>query len=333
LLRQPQQLAALTLAGWDALVRQARRAGLLARIGSMLEAQGSLARVPRSARAHLDAAMMLSEFHRAQAMRTLALVQEALAPTQVEPVIVGGAAYVAAGLLPAMGRVFTDIEVVVPAGRLAEVRTALLVRGWSDAPNTRTQEIAQRGEIRGWGSLIRDRCRCALVVHDERGTPAGRDVDRLDDFAGLAVPDPAGMVLHAMVKLFHRMDIGHGLRDLSDLDLLLRHYGRMPDFWTRLEQRARDADALGSLCQGLRFAQGLLGTPVPPGTLEQVAARDARPLLRALNDQVWSRALRPRHSMVSDRWSRPALFALRFKARGRQVAPALVLQRPSFAAV
>ena len=106
----------------------------------------------------------------------------------------------------------------------------------------------------------------------------------------------------------------------------------MPDFWDRLEQRARDVDAVDSLCQGLRFTQGLLGTPMPPGTLEQVAARLARPLLLGLSDRVWTRALRPRHSMVSDPWTRPALFALQFGASGRRIAPALVLHRPTFAA-
>src|SRR6188768_4009380 len=120
-LRQPQHLLTLTLADWDVLVRQARRAGLLARIACMLEAQGSIDEVPDAPREHLKAAIALADAQHAEAKRELAFIDRAIAPTGVRPVLLKGSAYVAAGLLPAMGRIFSDIDILVPKSRMPEV--------------------------------------------------------------------------------------------------------------------------------------------------------------------------------------------------------------------
>jgi hypothetical protein len=335
-LRQPQHLSALTPAGWDALVRQARGAGLLARIGCMLDAQGSLDRVPDAPRAHLNAAMTLAEFHRVQAMRELALVHEALASIEVEPVLLGGAAYAAAGLLPGMGRLFTDIDIVVPEGRLAKVEAALLARGWIKGRAAFNNGRSDQQEPDSSPALGQSQRQCVVVVHCAVLAEAVHEVAAATGPLGrtraaegdtrFAILDPADMALYVMVHLFHRADLGHALCDLSDLDLLLRHCGRAPDFWTRLEQHARDPVLAKPLHHGLRYTNALLGTPVPPASLKAAAAMGG-PLRSVLSDGIWARALRPRHAVVSDGWTPLALFALRVRARRRRIPPALELHR------
>ena len=324
-LRQPQRLSTLTLAGWDVLVRQARGAGLLARIGCMLDAQGSLARVPDAPRAHLQAAMTLADFQRGRALRELALAQAALAPTAIVPLLLGGAAYAAAGLLPSMGRTFTDIDIAVPEAGRGEVEAALLARGWSRGPHARPSEQAQREGMLLVHHVVLPEAEDRVPDTNELGVHA----HPLDDDGRFAVLDPVDMVLHAMVRLFHRADVSQALRDLSDLDLLLRHCGRAPDFWTGLEQRATEPVLARALHHGLRYTQALLGTPVPPAIQKAAAARGPGLLPATLSDALWTRALRPRHPTVSDGWTPAALLALRVRARWRREQPSvLVLQRP-----
>src|SRR5574340_335954 len=60
ILRTAELAAQLSLAQWDLLVRQARHAGLLARLQSRLEEQGLTETIPGPARWHFEAAATLA---------------------------------------------------------------------------------------------------------------------------------------------------------------------------------------------------------------------------------------------------------------------------------
>ncbi len=51
---------------------------------------------------------------------------------------------------------------------------------------------------------------------------------------------PMDMVLHSATHLFHDGELQQGLRDLVDLDALMRHFGANPDFWPQLVSRAAE---------------------------------------------------------------------------------------------
>ena len=283
-LRRPQHLAALTLAGWDVLVRQARRAGLLARIGCMLEAQGSIDTVPDAPRAHLKAAITMAEAQHAEAMRELDCIDRALAPTGVRPVLLKGAAYVAGGLLPAMGRVFTDIDIMVPKSRLAEVEAALMSHGWATTHHSAYDQRYYRQWMHELPPLRHIRRQTVIDVHHAILPETARLKPRSDKLLSCAHPlanlprfavlDDVDMVLHSIVHLFHNDDLSHSLRDLSDLDLMLRHLGRQPGFWAELVVRAGELDLSRPLHYGLRYTHQLLATPVPRDTLAAASVGD-----------------------------------------------------------
>jgi hypothetical protein len=332
-LRQPQLLPALAPADWDLLVRQARRAGLLARIGCMLEAQGSIDLVPDAPRAHMQAAMNFCIAQHADAMRELAYIDDALAPTEVRPVLLKGAAYVAAGLLPAMGRVFTDVDVLVPRERLAEVEAALMSHGWATTHHSAYDQRYYREWMHELPPLRHIRRQTVLDVHHAILPPTARlkpssarllaSARALSSPQHFAVLGPADMVLHSMVHLFHNDDLSHALRDLSDLDLLLRHFGRTPGFGSELVERAIDLDLTRPLKLGLRYCELLLGTPMPRGA---VAGANDPSLSTSIDDWLWTRALRPQHATATDRWSPLALFTLYVRAHWLRMPPALLLR-------
>ena len=335
-LRQPQHLAALTPAGWDLLVRQARRAGLLARIACMLEAQGSIESVPDAPRAHLKAAIAFAEAQHADAMRELVCIDRALALTDVRPVLLQGAAYVAGGLLPAMGRVFTDIDILVPKDRLPEVEAALMAHGWATTHHSAYDQRYYREwmhELPPLRHIKRQKVldvRHAILPETARLKPSSakllasaRPLANLQRFAVLGHAD---MVLHNMAHLFHNDDLSHSLRDLSDLDLLLRHYGRVPGFWAELVDRAAELDLARPLHYGLRYTHKLLATPVPQDTLATASAGGPGRAVGAISDRLWARALRPQHATAADAWTPLALFALYVRAHWLRMPPVLLLR-------
>jgi hypothetical protein len=335
-LRHPQGLPALSPAGWDVLVRQARRAGLLARIACVLDAQGSLDAVPDAPRAHLQAAMTLAEAQHAEVLRELSCIDRALAPTGVRPVLLKGAAYVAASLLPAMGRLFTDIDILVPKKHLPEVEAALMLEGWATTHHSAYDQRYYRQWMHELPPLRHIRRQNVLDVHHAilpttaRLKPSSAkllaNARPLANAPRFAVLDHADMVLHSMVHLFHNDDLSHSLRDLSDLDLLLRHLGRNPGFWPDLIARARELDLARPLYYGLHYTNLVLATPVPGPTLDAAGADGPGRLKGAIADRLWTRALRPQHATASDLWTPPTVFALYLRAHWLRMPPLPLLR-------
>ena len=330
-LRQPRRLTGRTLADWDVLVRQARSAGLLARLGCMLEAQATLDQVPAAPQTHLQAAMLRAEAAHAHALRELAWIGRALEPIGLQPVLLKGAAYVAQGLLPAMGRIFSGVDILVPKRRLPEVEAALMASGWATPPHSAYDQRYYRQWMHEQPPLRHLQCQNVLNVHHAilpetaRLKPSSDKLlaraRALSNQPQFAVLDPADMVLHCMVHLFHDYDFCHRLRDLSDLDLLLRQLGHAASFWDELLARSRELDLVRPLHYGLRYTHKLLGTPVPQPTLDAAALAGPGRFVSAISDSLWAQALRPRHASAADRWTPIALFALYVRAHWLKMPP------------
>jgi hypothetical protein len=335
-LRHPLRLNTLTLAGWDVLVRQARRAGLLARIACMLDAQGSIDAVPRAPRQHLLAAITLTEAQHAEALRELAHIGLAFASTGVVPVLLKGSAYIAGGLLPALGRPSDHIDIMVPHARLADVEAALMAHGWATTHHSRYDQRYYRQWLHELPPMRHTRRHTRLNVHHSIVPPtAGMKSDAsallasaiaLPNRPGFSILCPTDMVLHTIVHLFNNGDLSHSLRDLSDLDLLLRGFAKDRSFWRALLERAVILSLARPLHYGLHYAHRQLGTPVPIDTLNVAARHRPGWPFSHLFDALWSRALRPQHSISSDAWSPLALNALHLRAHWVRMPPALFLR-------
>jgi hypothetical protein len=95
------------------------------------------------------------------------------------------------------------------------------------------------------------------------------------DTPRLRVLAPADMVLHSAVHVFND-EVSNPLRDLSDLHLLLCHFGERPGFWDELLARAGLHGLRRPLYYLLRHVRRVLNTPIP-STVEQAAAAGAPP--------------------------------------------------------
>jgi len=80
---------------------------------------------------------------------------------------------------------------------------------------------------------------------------------------GLHVMAPADMLLHSIAHLFADGDLAGGLRNLWDINLLVRQFaGADKQFWPELDIRAKTHGLASEMRRALRLAARLYDTPV-----------------------------------------------------------------------
>jgi hypothetical protein len=84
-----------------------------------------------------------------------------------------------------------------------------------------------------------------------------------------------------------------GLRNLWDIDRLIRQFAEEADFWPRLRERARHHQLEAATSRALRLATRLYGTPVEARLAGPIPAVDALFERRLLARDGWGRATRP----------------------------------------
>ncbi len=332
--RQPGEARRLNACDWDLLVRQARHANLLGRLHHRLHAAGVAAEVPRRPANHfLSGAVMAGQQHHS-IRREARFLRDALAPAGIPLILLKGAAYVVAGLPAAEGRLFADVDILVPRERLADAESALMLTGWSSASlDAYDQRYYRRWmhELPAMQHIFRG---TALDVHHTILPPTSRlkpdprllieasvEVPGLPGVRTLALPD---LILHSATHLFHEGEADNLLRDLTDLDALLRHLGSAPAAWDALAARATQLDLEGPLRLALRYTCRVLGTPVPAVILDELDCLAAGGAGQRILDAIYDRVLRPQHPSTADRLTPFARKSLYIRAHWLRMPPHLL---------
>jgi hypothetical protein len=323
-LSSPDVLRSLRPQDWDRVVPQARRAGLEGRLYDAVERNGLLATTAAEPLRRLEAALVLSEKHASDVRREVRFILKALSGTGIPVILLKGAAYVAAGLPPARGRLFGDVDILVPREALPQVEMSLRAGGWIMAKRSPYDLRYYRTWMHQLPPMTHAKRQTVIDVHHTivpLTARAGVNAETLlahslpvPGMPGLAVLAPSDMVLHSATHLFNEGEFDRGLRDLSDLDLLMRHFGAVPSFWPALIERAAELDLRRPLFYCLRYASRLLGTPVPNRAAEAADAFGPPKALRRFMDALFDRALRPPHPDCRDALSGIALWLLYVRA-------------------
>ena len=334
-LRNPRALLGSSPMQWEALVRQARRTNLLSAVAASFVEFGMLGDVPPQPRAHMESARKLAKAQAEATRREVAFIDRALAAVGAPIVLLKGAAYLIAGLAAARGRTFSDIDILVPRSALAEVEAALMLNGWATAKNTPYDQRYYRRWMHELPPLTHVSRQTLLDVHHAilpttaRLKPDSAKLLRasrpLSGEPRLRVLAPVDMVLHSASHLFCNEEVGNGLRDLLDLDSLLREFSQDERFWQGLNSRAAELDLTRPLFYALRYAAQILGTPVPSRVLH--AAQFGRPpsLLQGLMDALFLQTLHPERAGRSGGLASLARGSLYLRAHWLRMPPLLLV--------
>jgi len=176
---------------------------------------------------------------------------------------------VAGQLPPALGRLFSDLDILVPKAELAQVEQTLLSAGWQPIKLHPYDQRYYRAWMHELPPLEHRTRHTTLDVHHSILPETGRlhpdpqlllaDARPLPE-KPLYLLSPADMLLHSAAHLFQDGEIGGALRDLVDMADLLRHFDADPQFWWSLLARARQLE----LARPLWYALAHLRWCFPP---------------------------------------------------------------------
>jgi len=290
-LRTPEQTLLWTLADWERVVRLARRLRLLARLAESLAAAGMIDEVPAQPRRHLVSEQRLSHWRTTAMVWVLERVAITLAAGNYPLVLLKGSAYIGQNLPIAAGRLPSDVDLLVPKAHIAEAQSRLRAAGWLEAE---LDEHDQR-YYHEWSHEVPPMTHpvhtMELDLHHNIQPPVARmrvDADVLlqrlapSKWAAWQVLAPIDQVLHSAVHLFQDSELRDRLRDLVDLDGLMRHFSAHdPRFWVDLPARAAALGLSEPLALACHFCHQWLQTPVPANTLVEIEATGPGRLKRA----------------------------------------------------
>ncbi len=322
----------LNLAEWDLLLRQARRSNLLAKLHAVLDKRGLIEEIPEQARRHLEWESVLAKRHTLAVQWEISLIQHALARLGIPIILLKGSAYVMAKLPAAQGRLFSDIDILMPKQRLNEVEAALMLHGWATTHHDAYDQHYYRAWMHELPPMQHIKRLTVIDVHHailpetaalhpapDKLRAAARP---LDGYENLSILAPIDLVLHSATHLFHGGELEHGLRDLLDIDSLLRHFGSTPTFWAELIGRAHELELTRPLFYAQRYASLMLHTPIPPATAALIEPPNC--FLLAVMDMLFTRALLPDHPSCTDWLTGTARRLLYVRANWQRMPPVLL---------
>jgi len=303
---------------WDELIRRGREADLLGTLAHRLASADRLGDVPRAPRMHLESAQVVCAAQHRAVAREVREIAAVLAHLPAPVILLKGAAYLIAGLPPAEGRLFSDVDILVPKRLLPEVESSLMLSGFATTHHHPHDQRYYRRWMHELPPMQHIKRMTVLDVHHAilpetaRAHPDTAALFRaavpVPGWTGVSVLAPADMVLHSAAHLFHNEEFSHGLRDLVDIDLLLRHFGADAGFWTVLVARARQMDLGRALHYAVRWGRRLLGTPVPAPVRRDVADSAPGAITSTMMDALLGNALRPTLGSRSTRMARRLLY-------------------------
>lgn len=312
----PEIVTHFSIGKWDLLIRQARAADLLVHLAHRFRQHGLTAAIPAMACWHFDAAETLADKQHIALRCDLLQLRDALAGLGSPLVVIKSTAYVTTNASTAEELRFNGIDILVPHGLLPQAESLLARAQWHTHG---LSDYDQRYRRRWMNQAPPMRhAQCMAVVNVYHAVPSDRAHDPLDaaklrhraiavdDFPGVHVLTTEDRILHSATHLFHDGELSHGLRDLTDLDLLLRNAiaernnTAESDFWPRLTARANELQLGRSLFYALRYLRYFLDTPIPDSVFNALHAAAPSRVALALMDRIFSRVLAPVHASCAD---------------------------------
>ena len=331
ILRTPSELATLSAETFSRAMDAAEQARLLGWLVTRMDEQ-ELPRNPPSWLADrvLSARALVGEYDRSLRWE-IDRLDRAFQDADVRWILLKGGAYLAADLPPGRGRRVADVDVLVPHALLVETETVLKAHGWRFGEIDPYDERYYRTWMHELPPMVHDERESIVDVHHAILPRTGRlqpSSARLIDQAidveptGVRVLCPAHMVLHAAAHLFHDGEIAGAIRDLADLDGLLRTFSRQPEFWDELIREAPELELKRPAYYAIRYTQRLFDTPVPSGVTAKLDAWSPPGPIRWLMDVLVARAL----PGSSGHASSSAAFALYVRSHWLRMPPWLLVQ-------
>lgn len=281
---------------WERLLRLARMTALHGRLAAANRDNPTL---PAPVRRHLLSAERVCAFNN-QMLRAELTELAALCDGSFPVLVVKGGAYALQGQRFARGRFVSDVDLLVPRDHLRAMEQGLRAAGWVPAQLDPYDERYYRDwshetpPMRFPGRFLEVDLHHAITpvtgsLHFDPAPLFDASVPLADyPFRVLSAED---QVLHACVHRFQDGDLALRVREVVDIDGLVRAAATQDGFWKRLLERAGQLGLQRPLWYGLHFAHAWMETPLAPGALDALPGPST--LSRSLMDRLVLLAMLP----------------------------------------
>lgn len=281
ILIEPARLSELDELQWDLLVRQARSSNLLGRLSVMVRNLGLMENIPRRVQLHLKSEYKYFQAHRESVIWEIENIHNALQKAGIPVVLLKGAAYLKSELHAGEGRIFNDIDILVDQEYIQDAEKQLYMAGWLTTHLNDYDQKYYRKWMHELPPLKHYTRRTVLDVHHNilpvtaSFTPESRrlldKITPVDEKRMIYVLSPLDMIIHSATHLFHEGELNHGLRDLLDIDLLIKEHVD-GSFWDQLVGRVFELNLVWPVYYALYFLHDVLLHPVPGDVLRRLRA-------------------------------------------------------------
>ncbi|MBS3963341.1 MAG: nucleotidyltransferase family protein [Methylomonas sp.] len=320
---------------WEQVVRLARSSGLVARLALYAQRFGSF-RPPESVAWTLQSAHSYWLAQQRIVQWELYELEKVCSFLGLPLIVLKGSAYCAADLHAGLGRVFNDIDILLPKSKLGEFKEALKWHGWYQLPLDRydqhyyehwMHELPPMRHIKRGTTLdVHHNIvpeTCSLCPNAQLLLDAAVNID------GTAywMLSPEDRLLHSATHLMLGGEFDNGLRDLTDIDLLLRQAcDDDADFQRKLLARAAQLGLALPLFYALWACKALLHTPLSDSVLHELQSTAKLGRLRLkLMTAILLAALRPSHPLCDGLGVAVARWLLYLRSHWLKMPPQLLI--------
>uniref|UniRef100_A0A486XP03 Nucleotidyltransferase family protein n=1 Tax=Rheinheimera sp. BAL341 TaxID=1708203 RepID=A0A486XP03_9GAMM len=230
---------------WTDFLQQSREHGLGARFYYVLEKKQLLEKVPTQVRLHGESAAYYAQKQQHSLFFELQQLEALFSAAKCPCLLLKGAAYRALALPVGHGRLFADIDILVPAAQLKPIRDKLFFNGFSEG----TISDYDRHYYLNWSHQnppLRHFQRGTVIDlhHHIYPTASAKKIDisplfqHAEPLAGsvFSVPKAAHLFIHAAVHLFYQEETHKLVKDIIDLNDLLLEVERQQQLDWLLQQ-------------------------------------------------------------------------------------------------
>ena len=308
-LTAPAAMATLSLTDWETLIRAARQTRLLARLHFLSEQAKITEQLPRQVQQQLLNAATIVAYHQRHAKWELNRLQRVLQHHGITLILLKGSAYLLSGLELARGREMRDVDLMIHHDAIETAEALLLAHGWGSVKLDDYDQQYYRQWMHELPPLRHTHRVTEVDLHHTILPLTSRlqpDANQLFQHArklpasGFYTLAPTDMILHSAVHLFVDGAMDQDLRDVVDLDWLLRRFSTTTESWDDLLLRAAALQLGRPIFYALRYTKIILGTPIPKKIEQQAKQHGPGAITLLLMDTLVIRALLPsdasRHS-------------------------------------
>lgn len=321
LFNTPNKALELNLTQWSKFIFVLRECGLLARFYFIAEKDDCFTNFPVKVKHHLNSAKIKSERQNKQAIFEASEITSALQDINVIPVFLKGVAYDIKKSPASLGRIYSDMDILVEKTHLKGIERRLTLFGWF----TKIVDDYDDKYYREWAHEI------PPMQHSSRGTVADIHHNLLPPISGKApdikkftqklytttsglttLSDPA-MTLHSIIHLFFNEDFSHGFRDITDLHLIFSSQYENSEYWSTLLSLSIETKFSTELFYAVRYCKEITQTKFPQIFLEKINHFQPSHFKVKFADFIFQKVLLPTHPSCATKHSQFAHFLALFR--------------------